>query len=285
MRGGQEAVANGGQLLKWIGSKHAYVNEMLRYFPKSYGRYYEPFLGSGAILGALKPKKALGSDAYGPLIEIFRVIQDCPDEAIRWYAERYSEAQETTIKACYERVRDSFNRHPNGADFLFLSRTCWGGVIRFTQRGGRMSTPVGHHKFMPPERFAKIAMYWHRTIVDYEFEKLDYREALSRPRRGDLVYCDPPYAVSQSILYGSQSFDMEDLIARIERLKSRGVMVAMSFDGGLKTGRRIAKMRFPTGLFTKEVIIAKRLSKLMRFKSIGKTMEDKLDSERLLLTY
>ena len=44
------------QLLKWIGNKQKFAHEIISYFPSELPAYYEPFLGSGAVLGTLAPK-------------------------------------------------------------------------------------------------------------------------------------------------------------------------------------------------------------------------------------
>src|SRR5262249_31693452 len=49
------------QLLKWIGSKQRFAHEIVSLFPR-FRRYWEPFLGSGAVLGTLAPKQAVASD-------------------------------------------------------------------------------------------------------------------------------------------------------------------------------------------------------------------------------
>lgn len=54
------------QLLKWIGNKQKQADDIIRFFPEQYGTYFEPFLGSGGVLGVLAPGKAQGSDAFGP---------------------------------------------------------------------------------------------------------------------------------------------------------------------------------------------------------------------------
>jgi len=41
-------------LIKWSGSKRKNVENILKYFPKKINKYYEPFLGSGAVLYAVK---------------------------------------------------------------------------------------------------------------------------------------------------------------------------------------------------------------------------------------
>ena len=43
------------QLLKWIGNKQRFAHEIVSLFPERFGAYYEPFLGSGAVLGTLNP--------------------------------------------------------------------------------------------------------------------------------------------------------------------------------------------------------------------------------------
>ena len=59
-----------GQLLKWVGNKQRFAYEIASYFPAEFGVYFEPFLGSEAVLGELAPAKGVASDVFGPLIEI-----------------------------------------------------------------------------------------------------------------------------------------------------------------------------------------------------------------------
>ena len=62
------------QLLKWIGNKQRFAHEIASFFPTDIRTYREPFLGSGAVLGALQPPKAVGSDVFAPLIEIWQTL-------------------------------------------------------------------------------------------------------------------------------------------------------------------------------------------------------------------
>ncbi len=61
-------------LLKWVGNKQKMAHLIIESFPESFGTYYEPFLGSGAVLGTLSPKSAFGSDSFGPLMEIWTTL-------------------------------------------------------------------------------------------------------------------------------------------------------------------------------------------------------------------
>ena len=47
-------ITSGNQLLKWVGNKQRMASEIIRFFPDNYATYFEPFLGSGAVLGTLK---------------------------------------------------------------------------------------------------------------------------------------------------------------------------------------------------------------------------------------
>src|SRR5450759_1927726 len=78
------------QLLKWIGNKQKQAPEIIRYFPKNYGTYYEPFLGSGGVLGVLAPERAVASDVFKPLVEIWATLHANPKKLKSWYATRHA---------------------------------------------------------------------------------------------------------------------------------------------------------------------------------------------------
>ncbi len=199
------------QLLKWIGNKQKFAHEIVSYFPTDYGTYFEPFLGSGAVLATLAPEKACGSDAFAPLVEIWQTLHDDPETLKKWYADRWNMITSKNKRDVYEKIKASYNAHPNGADLLFLCRTCYGGVVRFRQRDGYMSTPCGVHKPMPPINFAHRVDEWKKFTSGAAFSLMDYEDAMNMAQAGDLIYCDPPYSFSQAILYGAQSFKLENL--------------------------------------------------------------------------
>ena len=73
LRGHQKVALN-----FWEGLKHW----GLKYFPENINRYFEPFLGSGSILYAVRELypdcKVYGSDIYKPLIDIFKNVSKNP---------------------------------------------------------------------------------------------------------------------------------------------------------------------------------------------------------------
>jgi DNA adenine methylase len=272
-------------LLKWIGSKHRSASAIIAHFPPRFGRYLEPFLGSGAVLGALAPERGWGSDAYTPLMEIWNALKTAPETLIAWYAERYALIETLGKDAAYETVKASFNRSPNGADFVFLVRTCYGGVVRFRRQDGYMSTPCGAHRPIAPAAFARRVAEWAPRVAATSFVRCDFTEALEEARPGDLVYCDPPYSFSQSIVYGAHAFKLETLLDHLARAKARGVFGVLSIDGTAKSGSRNFEHALPDGLFEREVSVSVGRSMLRRFQKEGQSLEDEHVTDKLLLTY
>lgn len=277
--------APSGQLLKWIGNKQRFAQAIISHFPPSYRTYYEPFLGSGAVLAALSPMRAEASDIFGPLIDIWQTLRFEPAQLKNWYARRHENIARLGKKEAYAAAQESYRHFPNGADLLFLSRTCYGGVVRFRKSDGHMSTPCGPHVPMAPEKFALRVDDWARRVRGTTFHNRPFEAALERAGEGDIVYCDPPYTHSQAILYGAQAFSLAALMDSIGAAKRRGAFVALSIDGSKKSGQQLCDITIPAGLFAREEMLNVGRSMLRRFQMGGETLETELVRDRLLLTH
>ncbi len=273
------------QLLKWVGTKQRFAHEIIAHFPKTFGTYHEPFLGAGGVLGVLAPARARAGDTFGPLIGIWSALRDAPDELVAWYRSRWEAADAGDRAEVYARVLARFNTSPAPADLIYLSRAAYGGVIRFRRRDGHMSTPLGQHRPIHPDKFAARVRAWNLRVQGTRFHQRDYAASFARARAGDLVYCDPPYSHSQSILYGAQGFDLDDLYRRIARAKARGVFVALSLDGAKKSGGIVCDHSWPRGLFEREVPVTLGASMLKRFQMEGRSLDGERVVDRLLLTH
>ena len=281
-------------LLKWIGNKQRFADTIISYMPQSFNNYYEPFLGSGSVMAALldsdanklfpKFNHAYGSDILPFLIDIFNITKNNPDILASYYKteiEKYQKDPETQ----YTLIKDRFNRNHNPLDFLLLSRTCYGGVIRFRKADGYMSTPRGPHNPISPVTFAKRLTQWNTLIQKASFDCMNYADAMDRAQAGDVIYCDPPYTHSQSILYGSQTFDIEVLWKKIAECKSRDVKVILSINGKKDSGRTDISATPPDGLFERQLFIDCGTSMVDRLQNNGKTMQGKKISDLLFLTW
>jgi DNA adenine methylase len=273
------------QLLKWIGNKQRFAHEIVSYFPKDYNCYYEPFLGSGAVLATLQPHRAVGSDAFKPLMDIWRTLHENPAELVQWYTERYAFFKSGGKVEQYEKIKASYNQKGNGADLLFLCRSCYGGVVRFRKNDGYMSTPCGIHDPISPESFSARVKIWQERTENAVFQCMPYMDALKTAGEGDLIYCDPPYVFSQAIIYGGQSFKLSELLQTLLRCKNRGAKVALSIDGTKKSGENLCNIHIPDGLFEREIFVNCGRSMLRRFQMEGQTLESEVVKDRLLLSY
>jgi len=273
------------QLLKWIGNKQRFAARIVSDFPESFGTYIEPFLGSGAVLATLGQADSIGADTFHPLMEIWQTLAENPDLVKNWYADRWHYMKHRDKKEAYETIKAHYNAKPNGADLLFLCRSCYGGVVRFRKADGYMSTPCGTHKPISPDSFAERVNIWFGRVKGATFLRADYDKTMRSAKRGDLVYCDPPYSHTQSILYGAQSFSLEHLLEVIADCKSRGVYVALSIDGSKRSGKVKCELPPCEGLFERQVFLDCGRSMLKRFQMNGMSLEDEVVHDRLLLTY
>jgi len=272
------------QLLKWIGNKQRFAHEIVSYFPRPFGRYFEPFLGSGAVLATLAPEEAVASDVIEPLIHMWSALASDPSTVKAWYAERWERASRGDKVAVYEEIKSQYNADPNPADFLFLTRACYGGVIRF-RKDGYLSTPCGAHNPVSPTSFAKRVDVWHERVRGTQFVIADFERTMELAGPGDVVYCDPPYSHSQAILYGAQAFDLRRLFRAIARCKERGAYVVLSIDGSKRSGGLLCDIPIPDGLFEEEAFVNCGRSMLRRFQMRGESLEAEVVRDRLLLTF
>lgn len=174
------------QLLKWVGNKQRFAHEIISYFPSDFQTYYEPFLGSGAVLATLAPHRAVGSDVFGPLMEIWCALRKSPDTLIGWYQDRYERMVAGDKTTVYEAIKASYNASPNGADLVFLCRSCYGGIVRFRKKDGHMSTPCGIHQPISPASFANESLgvgakNERRHLCDGRFRRGDRHGRERRP--------------------------------------------------------------------------------------------------------
>ena len=274
-----------GSLLKWVGNKYRMAEEISSYFPADMGAFYDVFLGSASVLATVAPRHGVGSDSFGPLIEIWNAVKSNPCSVKQWYEERWHFVISGDKHDRYEKIKASYNSQPNAPDFLFLTRSCYAGIVRFRKRDGYMSTPVGAHAPIRPASFDVRVDEWHQRLQGTALLHADYLDVMRTAQPGDLIYCDPPYSHSQSILYGAQSFDLLQLFEAISECKSRGVRVALSIDGTKRSGQTQCELPIPSGLFETEISINVGRSMLRRLQMDGQTLENEVVSDRLLLTY
>lgn len=228
-------------LVKWAGGKTQLLPELMKRIPISWRTYYEPFVGSGALLIELynrgKLSSAVISDLNEELINLYRVVKMKPEELI----EALNNANFQNDKECYYNIRDRFNEiigkleHSveRAALFLYLNRHCYNGLWRVNKKG-KFNVPFGKYNkpSMPP---AEAIIRFSKLLERVEILNADFEVAVKMAGEGDFVYFDPPYQpVSKTARftdYTSQGFDYSEQkrLARVARkLSNKGAFVMIS---------------------------------------------------------
>jgi DNA adenine methylase len=272
-----------GQILKWVGNKFRYAEMIAQHLPDDLGDYYEPFVGTGAVLATLAPERAVAGDALPLLIDLLRMVRDDPAPLVS----NYATCREDLLmrgREAYQEIKSRYNAGPNPEDLLVVSRTCYGGVMRFT-RDGKISTPMGPHRPMPADKLARYMDQWQERLRGTQFLSQSFETTMALAGNGDTIYCDPPYLHGQSILYGAQDFQLEKLWDAVTAAVERGARVAVSADGYRRSGAKAIDLSLPSGLFARELLIERGGCMLRRFQLTGGFMDSEHVADRLLLTW
>lgn len=226
-------------VLKWVGGKRQLISEIEPLIPKRISTYVEPFVGGGAVLFHLQPKKAIINDYNQELMNVYQVIKDKPNELI----EVLKEHKELNSEDYFYEVRsldrsEDFERLSNvkkAGRIIYLNKTCYNGLFR-VNRAGFFNTPYGRYKnpsIVDEVTIKAVSNYFNSANI--KFLTGDYKEALKRLRRGAFVYFDPPYmpisASSSFTGYTEHGFDYEkqvELRDECLKLHNRGVKFLQS---------------------------------------------------------
>ena len=76
-------------------------------------------------------------------------------------------------------------------NFLFLTRTCVNGLIRYN-KSGEFNNSLHHtRKGIHPDRLEKVIFEWSTVIQKYIFENFDYKKLRSMPKKEILFTLTP----------------------------------------------------------------------------------------------
>ncbi|HAN00530.1 MAG TPA: DNA adenine methylase [Marinilabiliales bacterium] len=212
------------KLVGWINSN---INGI------EYKRWVEPFMGTGAVAFNVRPKTALLCDSNPHLINFYKSLQtkEISSGIVKSFLTEEGNNLLKSNGEHYYIVRDRFNKNGNPLDFLFLSRACFNGMMRFNKNGG-FNVPFCRK----PNRFAQALVtkisnqveYISEIISysDYTFLNQDFKETLKQINPSDLVYADPPY-LGRHVDY-FDSWSEEDEIALNNGLKNSNAKYILS---------------------------------------------------------
>ena len=224
---------------KWTGGKRQLLPVIRELMPKTYNRYFEPFVGGGALFFDLAPKDAVINDFNAELINCYQQIKDNPQELI----EILKVHQEYNSKEYYLDLRsvdrderiDMMSEVQRAARILYMLRVDFNGLYRVNSKN-QFNVPYGRYKnpkIVDENLVSAISTYLNNNQI--EIKKGDFEKAVLDVQPGDFVYFDPPYIplseTSAFTSYTHEGFSYDDQVRlrdTFKKLSDTGAYVMLS---------------------------------------------------------
>lgn len=226
--------------VKWAGGKRQIIDELKKYIPDEFNTYYEPFIGGGALLFELAPKKAVINDSNAELMNVYQVL--CDDlkfkkmcRVLNNYEANHSEEFFYEIRN-KDKNKNTFNRlsdYTRAARTIYLNKACFNGLYRVNSKN-EFNVPFGKKsKVNTYDGNNLITVSNYLTMNDIKILNKDFEEVLKDAKKGDFVYFDPPYDSDNNIFtsYTEEGFgkDEQRRLAKVfKELDKKGVYVMLS---------------------------------------------------------
>lgn len=200
-------------IVKWVGGKRQLMFELLKNMPQIYNRYFEPFIGGGALFFELQPEQAYISDMNEELINLYQVVRANVDELITDLKKHDISKEYFMEIRNIDRTEDyeNWSSIQKASRFIYLNRTCFNGMYRVNSKG-EFNVPFGHYKnprIVDENNLTNCSNLLQRT----EIRHADFSEILTKVQEGDFVYFDPPYVplseTSSFTSYTKDGFDID----------------------------------------------------------------------------
>jgi DNA adenine methylase len=226
--------------VKWAGGKRQLIPILNENLPKTFGTYFEPFLGGGALLFHMlierNGQKCSISDLNSDLVLSYTTIRDRAESLINSLKNHEKNYQKDS-KSYYYSIRESNPRSQieKTSRLIFLNRTCFNGLYRVNSKG-KFNVPLGKYtnpNIVNEDNLRSVSNILQSSRVDIKCR--DFEAILSDAKKDDLVYFDPPYQpVSDTANftgYTNKDFTYDDLGRLAElcmKLNSKGCRVLLS---------------------------------------------------------
>ena len=226
--------------VKWAGGKRQIIDELKKYIPDEFNTYYEPFIGGGALLFELAPKKAVINDSNAELMNVYQVL--CDDSKFKKMCRVLNNYEANHSEEFFYEIRNkdknknTFNRlsdYTRAARTIYLNKACFNGLYRVNSKN-EFNVPFGKKsKVNTYDGNNLIIVSNYLTMNDIKILNKDFEEVLKDAKKGDFVYFDPPYDSDNNIFtsYTEEGFGKEEqrrLAKVFKELDQKGVYVMLS---------------------------------------------------------
>jgi len=239
--------------VKWAGGKRQLIPIINQNLPDSFGTYYEPFLGGGALLFHIltdkNGQKCSISDLNSDLVLAYTTIRDRIDSLIASLKNHEKNYQKNS-ESYYYSIRESNPRSEieKTSRLIFLNRTCFNGLYRVNSKG-KFNVPLGKYSnpnIVNEENLHAVSHILQSSRISIKCR--DFEAVLRDAKKGDLIYFDPPYqpvsATANFTSYTNKDFTYDDLTRLAElclKLDSRGCNVLLSNSDSKEVAEVFAK--------------------------------------------
>lgn len=198
-------------IIKYRGGKQKEIPDFINRIPPDYHRYFEPFLGGGAVYFHLEPEQAVIGDVNPKLITFYQQLRDNYslmrqqlDQLQKQYEANQHEYEElkkqypterceNRNEALYYHLREQYN-HPtgeylDGVLYYFINKTAYSGMIRYNSHG-EYNVPFGRYRHLNTQ---VITEDHHKLLKRSTVLCSDYRALFEMATENDFMFLDPPY--------------------------------------------------------------------------------------------
>lgn len=187
------------RFVKWAGGKVQLLEQLAPLMPKKIERYFEPFVGSGAmaffVIKNFEPKEVFLSDINKELINAYIVIKEDVENLIIELKQHKENHNSERRKEYYYEIRkvdqNSLSSLKRAARFIYLNRTCFNGLYRVNSNN-QFNVPIGDYKnpnIVQEDKLREIS----KLLKKVRIKVMPFEKITQEAKKGDFIYFDPPY--------------------------------------------------------------------------------------------
>ena len=226
--------------VKWAGGKRSIIDKLIKLVPQDYKTYYEPFVGGGALLFELQPKKAVINDYNSELMNVYECIKD--EDKFSNMCNELNKHETNHSEEYYYKIRDldknkdKFNKlddYKRAARTIYLNKACFNGLYRVNSKN-EFNVPSGKKSKVNTYDGPNLGIiHCLLNFFDIKLQSIDFEESVKTAKKGDFIYFDPPYDSDTSTFnsYTENGFGKEEqkrLSEVFKDLDKRGCYVMLS---------------------------------------------------------
>lgn len=226
--------------VKWAGGKRSIIDKLISLAPDDFETYYEPFVGGGAMLYELQPRKAVINDYNTELMNVYECIKD--ENKFANMCNELNKHETNHSEDYYYEIRDldrdkkKFNKladYKRAARTIYLNKACFNGLYRVNSKN-EFNVPSGKKNKVNTYDGPNLGIiHCLLNFNDINLLSTDFEECVKNAKKGDFIYFDPPYDSDTSTFnsYTENGFGKEEqkrLAEVFKDLDKRGCYVMLS---------------------------------------------------------